>query len=202
MAEEKNTEKSEEYPEIKIDYDDIDVAGIMAQIKKRIASRPKMPSSEKTDLQAFPPSSVTPKPEQPTGAKAKFQKLLTRFMKPFAPVIKFLVFPVHQELRQTVLNLHQTNKRVDHLDERFLQLDKRVNQIEKAVNQRIDFAFEEIGRTKEYIKILHSLSHNIVVEMTKLKIEVEQLKVKTRVMEKDFEFLGQKEKALEGEIFK
>jgi hypothetical protein len=38
--------------------------------------------------------------------------------------------------------------------------------------------------------------------MSKLKIEVETLKTKTRVMEKDFEFLGKREKALEKEAFK
>ena len=37
--------------------------------------------------------------------------------------------------------------------------------------------------------------------MTKLKIEEEHLKLKTRIMEKDFEFVSRKEKALEEKIF-
>jgi hypothetical protein len=41
-----------------------------------------------------------------------------------------------------------------------------------------------------------------VVELTKLKIEEETLKVKTRIMEKDFEFLEKKENAIEKEVFK
>jgi hypothetical protein len=42
----------------------------------------------------------------------------------------------------------------------------------------------------------------MVVEMTKLKIEEENIKLKARIMEKDFEFLGRKEQALEKEIYK
>jgi hypothetical protein len=54
----------------------------------------------------------------------------------------------------------------------------------------------------EYTKLLHSLSHNVVVEMSKLKIEEEGLKLKTRIMEKDFENLRSKEQALEHKVFK
>jgi len=54
----------------------------------------------------------------------------------------------------------------------------------------------------EYVKILHSLCHNLVVELTKLKIEEERTKVKIRIMEKDFEFLSRKEQALEKKAFK
>jgi hypothetical protein len=49
---------------------------------------------------------------------------------------------------------------------------------------------------------VHHLSHNLVVELSKLKIEQEMLKTKVRIMEKDFEFLGKREKALETEIVK
>jgi hypothetical protein len=38
--------------------------------------------------------------------------------------------------------------------------------------------------------------------MTKLKIEEENLKIKARILEKDFEFLGQRERALEDQILK
>jgi predicted nucleic acid-binding Zn-ribbon protein len=42
----------------------------------------------------------------------------------------------------------------------------------------------------------------MVVELSKLKIEEEMLKSKARILEKDFEFLGKREKALEKEIDK
>jgi hypothetical protein len=54
----------------------------------------------------------------------------------------------------------------------------------------------------EYIKLLHNLSHNIVVELTKLSIEHDGLKTKVRILEKDLEFLGQREKTLEKHVVK
>ncbi|MEA2004868.1 MAG: hypothetical protein U9O50_01150, partial [Acidobacteriota bacterium] len=59
-----------------------------------------------------------------------------------------------------------------------------------------------LEKAKEYTKLLHNLSHNIVVELTKLKIEQENLKLKVRIMGKDFEFLDKKEKQLEKNVFK
>jgi hypothetical protein len=38
--------------------------------------------------------------------------------------------------------------------------------------------------------------------MSKLKIEEETLKTKTRIMEKDFDSLGKRERALEKEVLK
>ncbi len=99
-------------------------------------------------------------------------------MKPFSPIIKLLVLPVHQELRETICILDRTNKRLDVMS---------------------DF-INETGRAKEYAKLLHNLSHNIVVEMTKLKIEEENLKIRIRILEKDFEHLKSREKALESRI--
>ena len=54
----------------------------------------------------------------------------------------------------------------------------------------------------EYTKLLHSLSHNMVVELSKLKIEEEDIKVKARILDKDFEFLLSKERALEERVMK
>jgi NADH/NAD ratio-sensing transcriptional regulator Rex len=72
-------------------------------------------------------------------------------------------------------------------------------QLNESLNSSIEV---DIGRIKEYTKLLHSLSHNVVVEMTKLKIEEENLKIKARILEKDFEFLGRREKALEDQVLK
>ncbi|MBN2207289.1 MAG: hypothetical protein JW742_07780 [Candidatus Aminicenantes bacterium] len=77
-----------------------------------------------------------------------------------------------------------------------------VGSVNRTTNERIDGAYAEIQRSMEFVKLLHNLSHNIVVEMSKLKIEEEGLKLKTRVMEKDFEFLGRRERALEKELCK
>jgi hypothetical protein len=62
--------------------------------------------------------------------------------------------------------------------------------------------FERLDRLKEYTKLLHLLGHNMVVELSKLKIEEETLKTNVSLMKKDFEHLGQRERALEQEVFK
>ncbi|MBE0461177.1 MAG: hypothetical protein IBX60_06045, partial [Candidatus Aminicenantes bacterium] len=82
------------------------------------------------------------------------------------------------------------------------QFGAELRNLNEALNQRIDLAFSELEKAKEYTKLLHNLSHNIVVELTKLKIEQEDLKLKVRIMEKDFEFLDKKEKQLEKNGFK
>ena len=187
MTDKKEQKKFINEEEINIDYDNIDVADIMDQIKRKIATQPIKPAEGDLKNEAFY-SSFGPSPagsEEPSGTKAKAKKLLLRVMKPFSPLIKVMIFPVHQETQN---NFDQTNRRLDFLNE--------------ATNKRVDLAFEGLNKALEYTKLLHSLSHNIVVELTKLKIEQENLKVKTRIMEKDFEFLGRKEKAIEKEIFK
>jgi len=90
------------------------------------------------------------------------------------------------------------NAGLDHVD----LLQARTDGVLRTTNERVDGAYGDIQRAMEFVKLLHNLSHNIVVELSKLKIEEEGLKLKTRVMEKDFEFLGRREKALEKEFLK
>ncbi len=192
-------EKKGESEEIKIDYENIDVADIMGQIRKKIASQPDEPEPsqpESTDYSVFP-ESASSEMDSAQDSKAKVKTLLLKIMKPIAPLIKFLVFPVHQEVRNTIEILDRTNKNLETLWKEHNQVDPKID----ATNQRIDLAFKDLNRAKEYIKLLHSLNHNLVVELTKLKIETENLKVKARIMEKDFEYLGQKEKVLEKKVF-
>lgn len=90
------------------------------------------------------------------------------------------------------------NAGLDHVD----LLQARTDGVLRTTNERVDGAYGDIQRAMEFVKLLHNLSHNIVVELSKLKIEEEGIKLKTRVMEKDFEFLGRREKALEKEFLK
>jgi hypothetical protein len=53
---------------------------------------------------------------------------------------------------------------------------------------------------KDRFKLLHLLVHTLVIELTKLRIEHEALKSKMRIMEKDFEMLGKRERALEKRV--
>jgi hypothetical protein len=58
-----------------------------------------------------------------------------------------------------------------------------------------------LGTTRETVKLLHTLGHNLAFELTKLKIEEEALKSKVRVLEKELETLGKREKAIEKKVF-
>jgi hypothetical protein len=166
---------------IKIDYENIDVADIMGQIKRKISfegetSVPEEPSPE--EYPTVSPSQIQEQQggegEQVSGLKGKLKRMASRFIYPFAPFIKLMVLPVHEEVVETAQNLHQTNLRLD----------------------------DELIKAVEYTKLLHHLCHNLVVELSKLKIEEESLKNKTRVLEKDFEFLKKREKALEELLLK
>ena len=161
---------------IEIDYDRVDVATIMDQIKKSVAA-------ESGDAPRAPVAGATPIPDPGiTAGPGRARRVLLRLMSPLRPLIKLLILPVDEEHRRTVLTLDHANRRID-------RLEKDRHQI-----------LERLNRQQEYTKLLHHLCHNLVIEMSKLKIEEETLKTKTRIMEKDFEFLGKREKALEKEL--
>ncbi|UCE43142.1 MAG: hypothetical protein JSV17_09440 [Candidatus Aminicenantes bacterium] len=188
---------------IKIDYENVDVEDIMDQVRKRIASQPRSPEPE-SPVQPAHASSLAPsppQPESPLSKKAKIKKVMLKLFKPISPLIKFLILPVHQELKDTIQNLYATNQRIGllerNVDENFAHVRQKLEEVDQATIRRL----EELNRVREYTQLIHNLSHNIVVELTKLKIEQENLKLKTRIMEKDFEFLGKREKTLESKIF-
>lgn len=195
-----------ESEDIRIDYDHLDVSDIMDQIKKKIDARPKDESaSPASDEKMQPESPINPPEFEKSGpSPSKAKRLLLKLIRPFSPIIKFLVLPVHQELRETIHILDRTNKRLDSLSN-FLngtldEVKRDLSQFNSETNKRVDLAFEDLTRAKEYAKLLHNLSHNIVVEMTKLKIEEENLKIRIRILEKDFEHLKSREKALESRV--
>jgi len=163
---------------IEIDYDHIDVALIMDQIKKKVAvvagDAPRMSGDDPAPI---------PDLDLEAG-QGRARRILLRLMSPLKPLIKLLILPVAEEHRRTVLILDHANRRIDRLE------------------QERHLTSERLNRLQEYTKLLHHLCHNLVVEMSKLKIEEETLKTKTRIMEKDFDFLGKREKALEKEVFK
>jgi len=197
--------------DIIIDYDHVDVASIMEQIRRKIASQPR--PEPKAQFQEKP-GTIPPPPRSPwelepsSGRKAKVKKILLKIMRPVAPLIKLLVFPVHQELRETVLKLHHANMRLDYLSATLEQeltklsqvLNQRIDGVNDSLQYRLNLAFEDINRLKEYTKLLHTLSHNLVVEMSKLKIETDTLKIHHRLLEKDVRHLEERERGLEKEI--
>lgn len=163
--------KKEEKEDIIIDYNNIDVQNIMAQIKKKVASqRFKTNSLKDSPEKIIPPYIPSPeKAEENKGLKKKIKMFILRGIRPFSPLIKLMILPFHQELVET--------------------------------NQRLEETNQKLNRTMEYVKLIHNLSHNLVVELTKLKVEEENIKIKNRIMEKDFEFLSRKEKVLEKKVY-
>ncbi len=209
MEDENKTEIKQ--PDIVIDYEKIDVASIMEQIKQKIASQPQPVFAEEQREE----SRVVPPPPPPlwelemsSGWKARVKKILLKIMRPFSPLVKLAVFPVYQELRETVLKLHHANQRLDYLsaalEHELAKLsevtNQRIDKVNESAHTRLDMAFEDINRLKEYNKLLHHLSHNLVVEISKLKIELDTLKIHHRVLEKDFRHLETRERFLEKEV--
>ena len=210
MGEDKKQKFSAEEMEIKIDYENIDVEEIMNQIKRKIASRPAQEIEQQEEetrndyRETIPPPLTSP----PGGLRSKMRRILLKLMRPFAPLIKLMVLPVDEELRETVENLDYANRRLDELTERLHQEANRIGRLEskidlnhQLVNERLELAFKDLGRAKEYTKLLHQLTHNLVVEMTKLKIEKDHLKIQSRILEKDLAFLNRREKEVEKKVF-
>lgn len=204
---ENKIESAQGEKEIYINYEQIDVAAIMEQIKRKIASQPRPKPAEKIkeEKAVIPPPPRSPWELETThGWKARAKRILLKLMKPISPLIKLLIFPVYQELRETVLKLHHANMRIDYLS---AALENELAKLSQVLNRRIDRVeekfppiYEEINRLKEYTKLLHNLAHNVVVEMSKLKIELDTLKIHHRILEKDVRHLEQRERLLEKEI--
>jgi hypothetical protein len=171
-----------------------------------------------------PPTDWTPEPQ---GAKAKIKRILRKLMRPFFPVIRLLAFPIHEELRATIKSLHETNVRLDNLY-RLLHMqaekyDQTLQMLEVRFDQKMDIAGErtdrgeqrldrlegilderlkDLDKSMDYIRLLHNLDHNLVVELTKLKVEADTLKSKFRILEKDQESAQKRERALEERALK
>lgn len=109
--------------------------------------------------------------------------------------------------RMTTLN-ENVDRRLVVLDQRMAALDDAIHVRMTTLNENLDQRMAEYDNrldrlgsvldvSLENVKLLHNLSHNLVVELTKLKIEHESLRNKARVLEKDFETLTRRERGLE-----
>ncbi len=156
----------------KIDYANVDIAQIMDQIKAKTARQAgEAPSSEEGEACSAGPE-LPPPPVEPLTTKKKIKIKLLRFLTPFFPIQRVIALPVHEDLMTTNRHLFETN-------------------------QRLDWLAAQESFSANYVKLLHNLTHNLVVELTKLRVEHDMLKSKVQIMEKDFEFLGKREKVLE-----
>ena len=185
----------------KMDYENLDIADIMSQIKRKNSpsSEDRKGKDEERDISRETENQDIP-PETGMESRSKIKKFLQKIMKPVSPLIKLMVFPVHQEAMNALSQLDQTNRRLDHLYQEQMKMMKSLEENLYRLNDRLDVMSGDSDRAQEVIKLLHNLAHNIVVEMTKLKIEEESLKTKTRSLEKSLELVEWKEKALEKKI--
>jgi len=215
---------------IEIDYDRVNVAEIMAGIQKIAAEMPAetkkpgaaagvplssqgpVPASSGAAHSASPALPETDWSLEPQGPKQKVKRIVRRLMRPFFPMIRLLALPIHEELRATIKSLHETNVRLDELA-RLLNLqaedaDRKFDLDAQRMDRgelRLDLLEErlkDLDKSMEYIRLLHNLDHNLVVELTKLKIEVDTLKSKVRILEKDQESAQKRERALEEQVLK
>jgi len=161
------TDGAKESP-IHFDPDNIDVADIMTQIKRRAAETPRADAGGGTDA----PCGDGPAPAAPAGGgglRGRVKRGLKMIVRPYLPFLIPLV-------------------------ERFKF------KMTYDVNVRIDGVETDLNLNKEHTKMLHSLGHNLVVELTKLKIEEEGLKSRIGILEKDLEMLGKRERVIEKRI--
>ncbi|MCX6565141.1 MAG: hypothetical protein NTW38_01740 [Candidatus Aminicenantes bacterium] len=253
---------------IEIDYDHLDVAAIMTQVKRVAARNPGEPLEAGPDEPPPPPaeppaspvipepapsaeppaSPVIPAPAGPPpgppapSLKARLKAKFSRAIRPFAPAIRLLGLPLHEDIEAAFRLIDATNRRMDEheqvihkqidrrLDELQVRTDRRFDELQIRTDRRmddmqdrtdrrmddmqdrIDARFHDVvkefdnfrdrldlfaDRSMEYIKLLHNLDHNLVVEITKLRIEFETLKSRARILEKDLDAQSQREKILE-----
>ncbi len=183
----------------RIDYDRIDVADIMAQVKMKVAERPPEPEAEtpRPAVPVPPPAPEIPvagpaEPPPARGWKGSLKRAVRFFVRPYLP----LLIAVDEWYR------FRTNLPVYiRIDETATELMKTRDKLQEGLSDTRNDLGTKLGTTRETVKLLHNLSHNLVLELTKLKVEEEALKSKVRVLEKELETVGRREKAIEKKVF-
>ena len=99
---EKSQESANKEEKFRIDYENIDVADIMDQIRSRIARNPKktIEKNRKDEPHPVPTAYFPDEPLAHLEAKGKARRLLSKVMKPFSPLIKLLILPVYDEFEK------------------------------------------------------------------------------------------------------
>jgi hypothetical protein len=205
---------------VTIDYDKLDVTALMEQVTAaaaRTRAADARIESSRPAASALPAGgpggAASPGPREPpgpTGIKGRIKRIALKLMRPFFPLIRFLGLPLHQDIRETQRSLSETDKRLDALD-RLLRLQEIAFEDKLALaaqrtdktELRLDLLearIKDLDESMEYIRLLHNLGHNLVVELTKLRIELDTLKSKAGILEKDLDYLRARERSLEGSI--
>ncbi len=157
-----------------LDYENVDVAALSERIRAAAAARSAGASAD-------PAPASAPRPE-PAPAPAG--------LPPLAPPAGFksrlkglairMLRPLFPLMRLLVLPLHEDVA---------------------ALYRSVDAANAKTDKFVASIQLLHLLDHNLVVELTKLRLEHEALKSRLRLAEKDLEMLAKRERAVEERVF-
>lgn len=184
---------------------DIDVSQIMEDIRKRIDQKKKsgvlndreVREIEEMELQPLPdfleiPNVYRPHlypPHQTDEAARKWftipdepeeglgKKIMGKIRRLLDPLIRFMIRPYIRDAK--LLSLKNSNSNL-----------KAIREVEPLIYQ-----------SKDYVKLLHNCANNLIVELTKLKIEEETLKTKIKTLEDKVAFLEKRERAIEDRVF-
>ena len=132
----------------------------------------------------FLPMEVTFEVEEGSGIRGLVKKILIKIRKILFPLVRFMVRPIYNELKQFS---------VDRFNENAHNIFKNTEEI--AYYKHL------VLQGKEYIKLMHNAINNLITEASKLKIDHELLKTKIKVLEDKMEFLENRERAIEKKIF-
>jgi hypothetical protein len=157
--------------DLNIDFDHLDAAEINERI--RLAAAGSSPLDPPTPAPTPGPAPDVP---SPPALKSRMKGRLRRLLAPLFPALRILSLPVQEDLAEATRILHATNVRVDEMG-------------------------PILSRSIEYLRIMHVLNHNLVLELTKLRIEHDALKNRVRLLEKDLDFLTRRERAVERQVF-
>jgi len=128
----------------------------------------------------YHPREATIEREEGTGIRGLIKKILIKIRSIFFPLIRFMTRPIYNELKQ-------------YTAERFNENGAKIFDNEKSK--------QLVFQSKEYIKLLHNSMNNLIVELSKQKIDAELLKTKIKVLEDKIEFLENRERAIEKKLF-
>lgn len=198
---------------VTIDYEKLDVSALMEQVSAAAArtsvadARSERVLAPASGLPPGGPGRTPPPgagaPDEPGGLKGKAKRIALKLMRPFFPLIRFLGLPLQQDIRETQRILFETDKRLDVLDhlirlhdDKFIFAGERTDKTELRLDL-LEERIKNLDESMEYIRLLHNLGHNLVVELTKIRIEFDTLKSKFEILEKDLDYLRARERALE-----
>lgn len=185
---------------------EIDVNAIMESITKRIEEKKKAGVLKQSEIDEIVDMELLPLPDfleipnvyephlypehkfedfQPYHSEPEIEagaakKIMAKIRKILAPLTRFMIRPYITELKNLTAKLHNENK-------------EDVYNLKQMVPITL--------QSKEYIKLLHNSVNNMIVELSKLKIDQDLLKTKIKVLEDKIEFLENRERAIEKKVF-